>query len=295
MKRILTLFAAMAAIGATAQAQINMGALQDGHNASNAARHLPTFLGDRFKNVQVTLFNPYIGLGSTFATFSDAREYIRADEITSNMIGNTIDKLDAENNNISGSVDIALLNVAFNLNRRDGRKIASFGAGVNERIELNMLFNDDLLLLAWKGNKQYAGQTVNIMPRFNGLAFTEYYVATAFNIAPLSGNLIIKPAIRLSYLSGQASIQMPKGNAISLYTEPEGRHLDFGFNYTINASMDNDSLTLEGSSLISMTRASSPAPAAASAWTWVSGCHRRRGFPSMSASWISAASALRRA
>jgi hypothetical protein len=248
MKRIVLLFSALTLIGQATQAQVNMGALQDGHNAANAARHLPTFLGDGFKKVQVTFFNPYIGLGSNFATFGDAREYIRADEITSTMIGNTIDKLDPENNNINGSVDLGLLNVAFNINGKNGRKIASIGAGVNERVELNMLFNDDMLLLAWRGNKQYAGKTVNIMPRFNGLAFTEYYVAGAFTIAPSFTSAIIKPAIRLSYLSGQASIHMPKENAISMYTEPEGRYLDFGFNYTINASMDQDSLTLQGSS-----------------------------------------------
>jgi len=246
MKRIILFSAAMILAGAAVQAQVSIGALQDGHNSANAARHLPTFLGDHFRKVQVTVFNPYLSLGSSFASFEDAREYMTADRITSGMISNTIDKLEPEGNNIHGVVDIALLNVALNIGGSDGRK-ATVGFGVNERVEMNMLFNEDLLRLAWNGNKQYAGQTVNLMPRFNGLAFTEYYVAASYNIAPSFTDMIIKPAIRLSYLSGQASIQMPKDNAVSLFTESEGRYLDFDFNYTVNASMDADSLTLEGS------------------------------------------------
>jgi hypothetical protein len=247
MKRIIAIASSVIMMGAAVHAQVNIGALQDGHNSANAAGFLPTYLGDHFQNLQVTVFNPYVSLGSSFATFKDAREYITADKITSEMIGNTISKLDPEDNNINGAVDIALLNVAFNLTNKEGRKTASFGFGVNERAEVNMTFNDDLLALAWKGNKQFAGQTVNILPRFNGLAFTEYYVSTSFNISPANSDVIIKPAIRLSYLSGQASINMPKDNSISLYTEPEGRYLDFGFNYTVNASLDADSVALAGS------------------------------------------------
>jgi len=247
MKKLFIICLAQLLAGSYTQAQVSMGALQDAHNSGNAARHLPTFLGDKFKKVQVNLFNPYLSLGSSFASFDDAREYMTADQITSDMIGKTIDKLDPNDNNIQGVVDIALLNVALNIGGSNGRKAASVGFGINERVEMNMLFNQDLLLLAWRGNKQYAGKTVNLMPRFNGLAFTEYYVSAAYNFAPSFTNMIIKPAIRLSYLAGQASIQMPKNNAISMFTESEGRYLDFDFNYTVNASMDADSLTLEGS------------------------------------------------
>jgi hypothetical protein len=246
MKRIFLFGAALILAGAALHAQPGIGTLQDGHNSANAARHLPTYLGDQFKKVQITVFNPYFSLGSSFASFEDARGFMTADQITRGMISNTIDKLDPEDNNINGVVDIALLNVALNIGGGNGRKGASLGFGVNERVEMNMLFNEDLLLLAWKGNKQFAGKTVNLMPRFNGLAFTEYYVAASYEIAPSFTDAIIKPAIRLSYLSGQASVQMPKDNAISLFTEPEGRYLDFDFNYTVNASMDADSLTLEG-------------------------------------------------
>ena len=247
MKRTLALLSIITAVSATANAQLNMGALQNSHNAANAARHLPTFLGEGSNRLQITLFNPYIYLGSNFVTVEEARNYIEADEITNEMIDNTISKLHPKDNTILACADIALLNVAFNLKNGKGAPMASIGFGVNQRVETSTHFNEELIRFVYRGNKQYAGQTVNLAPRFNGLAFTEYYAGTAINIAPFSNGISIKPAIRISYLAGQASVEMRKDNSISLYTEPEGRYLDFGFDYQVNTSLGQDSTTLEGS------------------------------------------------
>ncbi len=149
---------------------------------------------------------------------------------------------------IAGSVDMAIVNAAFNISNRNGNKSISIGFGVNERVELSTVFNQETLQLAYNGNKQFAGQTVELAPRFNGLAYTEYYFAAAYNIRPLNSDVVIKPAVRLSYLSGQASVQMEHANSITLYTEPNGRYLDFGLNYTINTSLGSDSVKLSGSS-----------------------------------------------
>lgn len=238
----------LAGLSLSANAQPDIGTLQNPHNAANAARHLPTYLGDRFQRFQVNVFNPYIGLGSNFASMGDVNDYLRADRITSQMVGNTIDKLRSEDNIIAASLDIAIVNVAFNVAGKDGHKALSLGAGINERISVSTAFDQETLLLAYSGNKQFAGQTVELAPRFNGLAYTEYYVAAAYNIRPASSAWVVKPAIRLSYLNGQASVDMQRDNSISIYTEPEGRYLDFGLNYRINTSLGDDSVKLEGSS-----------------------------------------------
>jgi hypothetical protein len=247
MKKLSVLFVLLG-LGLTAAAQPDMAAVQDPFNASNTARHLPTYLGDRFNKFQVNLFNPYVSLGSNFASLGDAKEYIQADKISSEMIGASIDKLRSKDNIIAGSLDLSIVSAAFNVGGKDGRKAFSLGFGVNERVELSTDFNQEAFLLAYSGNKQFAGQTIQIAPRFNGLAFTEYYVAAAWNIRPRFTDVVIKPAVRLSYLSGQASVEMDEDNAITLYTEPEGRYLDFGLNYNINTSLGGDSVKLSGSS-----------------------------------------------
>lgn len=236
------------AFGPAASAQLNMGALQDAHNGLNASRHLPTFLGDHFNTFQIGVFNPYAGVGSNFASYQDARDLLRADQLSSSLIGNTLQNLRAGNNAIAGSLDLGIVNAALNIRNRSGRKILTLGAGVNQRVELSSSFNRELLYLAAYGNKQFAGQTINIFPRFNGLAFTEWYLAGSVNIAPKFSQLVIRPAVRLSYLSGQAGVEMRKENALTMFTEQDGRYLDFDLNYRINAALGSDSLRLEGSS-----------------------------------------------
>jgi hypothetical protein len=247
MKKLLLCFL-LTGFHLAAFAQLDMGALQDAHNTANAARHLPTYLGDRFNKFQITILNPYVSLGSSFANVSEVEDFLNADKITSEMIGASIRRMRSKDNIIAGSVDVAIVNAAFNLDSKDGHKAWSIGLGVNERAEVSTVFNQEAFLLAYSGNKQFAGQTVQIAPRFNGLAYTEYYVALAYNFRPGNSDWVIKPALRLSYLAGQANVEMREGNAITLYTEPEGRYLDFGLDYNINTSLGGDSVKLSGSS-----------------------------------------------
>jgi hypothetical protein len=76
----------------------------------------------------------------------------------------------------------------------------------------------------------------------------EWYVSGSASISPLNSQLVIRPAIRLSYLNGQAGVQMRKQNSLSMFTEQDGRYLDFNLDYRINAALGSDSLRLEGSS-----------------------------------------------
>jgi hypothetical protein len=66
MKKLL-LCALFTGCQLAAFAQLDMGALQDAHNTANAARHMPTYLGDRFNKFQITILNPYVSIGSSFA------------------------------------------------------------------------------------------------------------------------------------------------------------------------------------------------------------------------------------
>ena len=242
------LVAAIMLITGGAYGQMNFGALQDPLNSTNAAFGMPTYLGDGINGFQVNVFNPYVTVGSNFTNARDAREYISEDEISNSMINNTISKLRRKDNIIQGGFNVAILNAAFNLKNRDGNNVVSLGFGVNERVEMSTVFNRELFLLAYRGNKQFAGQTINLAPRLNALAYTEYYVSAAVNAKLPNSGVSIKPAIRLRYLSGQASISMPSTSTVSLYTEPDGRYLDFDLNYRINTSTAADTVSLATSS-----------------------------------------------
>lgn len=246
MKALLCLLAVFSAI--TASAQLTIGVIQDPFNASNAARHLPCFLGDGFSRYQLNVANASFSLGSNFATMADAREFLRSDKYSDELISRSLGSMHEQDNLIAASLDVSLLNAAINLGDQEAPLSFSLGLGFNERIELNTAFNQDAFRFAYAGNKQFAGQFVQLSPRFNVLAFAEYYVAGACTIRGSSGDWSIKPAVRISYLSGQAGVDMRDDNVIAVYTEPEGRYLDFNLDYSINTSLGNDSVRLEGSS-----------------------------------------------
>lgn len=239
--------AALLMVNSRVGAQMNFNALQDPLNSNNAALSMPSYLGDGVKGIQVSMFNPYVMVGSNFTNTREARDYISKDEISNSMIDNTISKLRRKDNIIQGGLNVAILNAVFTIKNSNGEPFLSFGAGVNERVEMSTVFNRELFLLAYRGNKQFAGQTINLAPRLNALAYTEYYVSAAVN-AKLGSGIIIKPAIRLRYLSGQASIAMAKTSTLSMYTEPDGRYLDFDLNYRINTSTAGDTVSLASSS-----------------------------------------------
>lgn len=235
-------------VAVAAQAQLRISTLQDDFNTSNTARWMPSFLGDGVRRVQVNVANVNASLGSNFATLADARNFLRADEYSDELIARNIAAMHGEDNLIAGALNVSLVNTVIRFGDEDAPISFSLGAGANERMELSTVFNRDAFLLAYSGNKQFAGQFVELAPRFNALAFIQYYVAAACNIGSRTDGWSIKPAIRLSYLSGQASVDMPGGNSISMFTDPEGRYLDFSLDYRVNASLGGDSLRLEGSS-----------------------------------------------
>jgi hypothetical protein len=246
--KALTCLIAFCSFSVGAQAQLAIGTIQDPFNAANAARHMPSFLGDGVRRVQVNVANASFSLGSNFVAVADAREFLRSDTYSDELIGRSIGSMHSQDNLIAASLDVSLLNVAINTGDAEAQVSFSFGLGANERAEISTAFTQAAFRFAYAGNKQFAGQFVQLAPRFDMLAFTEYYAAAACNIRSAADGWSIRPAIRVSYLAGQASVDMQQENVISVYTEPQGRYLDFDLNYRINTSLGGDSVRLEGAS-----------------------------------------------
>ena len=141
--------------------------------------------------------------------------------------------------------DIPLLNVFFNVNKKNHKRFLSFGLGMREKIDFNFNLNKDLLSLIYKGNKQFAGQkNNNLAPSLNFLFYNEFFLAAAGQFQLFKNDtahfpITIKPALRLRYLNGMASIYMPEAN-INMYTEKDGRFIDLTTALEANMSASVD-------------------------------------------------------
>lgn len=224
-------------------AQVDVSSFNNSHSGLAASNLLPSYLGDGFKKIEITTFNPYVHLGSNFTNASNLKAYLNEDTYRDALINSTLSDL-REENNIQAGLRLSILSLGLNLNNKNGKSGFSIGAGANEVVEANVLFNKEVYLLAYRGNKQFAGQTVNLAPRVNALAYMEYYISGAANLTIPGTDFLIKPAVRLRYLIGQASIYTQHQSELSMFTEQDGRYLDIRSKYEVHSSTAVDTLKL---------------------------------------------------
>jgi len=231
---------------ASSKAQLNIAELQNPHQALSGSGYLPTLLGDGFRKLEVQLMNPYATLGNNVFSFNDIKELANTKTITPELISYALDKLSKDNIIYLGT-ELNLINIGLNFRHKDKTPFLSFGFTVRQKNELNFQFNNDLFSLIYKGNKQFAGQTISLAPSLHFLAYTDVGLAAACNLhLPKVGRFLdvsIKPAVRFRYIQGIANLNMPS-NAITMLTEQDGRYIDFGFNYDIQLSLPIDTGTI---------------------------------------------------
>lgn len=113
---------------------------------------------------------------------------------------------------------------------------ASFGIknvrfSFNHAMKFNAFFDypRDLVELAWNGNSQFIGETINIGPDFQAFAYNEFGLGAAMKFANISAGA------RLKVLTGIGDVSTDRTNA-SLYTDPDIYQLTFNTDYRINSS-----------------------------------------------------------
>ncbi|MBL0309117.1 MAG: hypothetical protein IPP77_05410 [Bacteroidetes bacterium] len=150
-------------------------------------------------------------------------------------------------NGAFAGVDVQSINIAFKV-RKKKREVFSMEFGHRERITANLHYNKNLFSLLLQGNKQFAGKDVPLGPVIgNALYVREFPVGIAFPINIHSKNHAaqIRPAIRGKFLMGIGNVYTERGDA-NMYTDPEGKYVDFNLNYLVNTSIPNSTGGLSG-------------------------------------------------
>ncbi|MCR6637899.1 MAG: DUF5723 family protein [Sporocytophaga sp.] len=226
--------------GIFASAQNNMGTRYCNYNDLNASKYSPSELDLGNKHAQIGI-NSYVWMGNTTFDYKTATEIYQKGLIQNQDVNKVLSKLNKENL-FGAGLDFQLLGVAVQFKTKSEKKLA-FSLGVNERSGTSFLFGENFLKLALKGNKQFAGQRVDLGPAsLNVNYLREYALGAAIPVFGKEDGFGIRAGVRLKYLAGIGSIYMRPANG-SMYTDPEGRFIDFDFNYKVQTSgIDNINL-----------------------------------------------------
>jgi hypothetical protein len=223
--------------GIYAWGQNNMGTRYCNYNDLNASKYAPSELDLGHKHVQVGI-NSYAWMGNTSFDYKTSKDIYQKGLIQNQDIATILSKLNKENL-FGAGLDIQLLGIAAQFKTRSEKKLA-FSLSVHERSGTSFMFGKNFLMLALKGNKQFAGQRVDLGPASLNLNYLrEYALGAAIPVIDNEEGFGIRAGVRLKYLAGIGSIYMQQANG-SMYTDPEGRFIDLDFNYKVQTSGINN-------------------------------------------------------
>lgn len=202
------------------QAQIEFGTRFMSNVAQSNLTNPAAFTDNGYK-VNVSLLpSVYAGFNNSAIAPNDVLEK-RGTSLYLDVEG-LIEKLGADGMNIQTNLNIETFSFSFKakkwqLSLNHGLRVSSFHS-----------IPKSMLQFAWGGNSQFVGETINIAPTQNLLAYQEFGIGFGYQI---SDNLTL--GTRLKYLVGIGSYQTATSKA-NIYTDPEYYQLTADTDYLIN-------------------------------------------------------------
>lgn len=218
-------------------AQYNLSTTYYAHNDLNAARYEPSELelGDR--TFQFGL-NTYVWAGNTslnFGQFSDI--FTGTGTLTSETVDDIVSSF-GENNRFGTGFDLQYGGLAFQLRTKSDKRF-DFSFTVVGKSGANLNLTDDFLDLIWKGNKQFAGKTVDFGDlEINANWWREYAFGAAFPIFGSNGKedgVGLRVGFRAKYIQGLASVMMERNN-ITMTTAADGSSITMNYDYILHTA-----------------------------------------------------------
>lgn len=210
------------------EAQYNVSVTYCNHNDINASRYEPSELHLGKKHFQLS-GNYYLWAGNNAFHYGLFDKLQKNKELTETDINELLNSMHPTKNTLGIGQDYQILGLALQI------KNFALAFSVVDKFAFDFNYTRNFLSLLWKGNKQFAGQNVDLGPLSMNAQYTREFVGTAaFNII---GNMEkgVRLGVRAKYIQGLGALSMPTSQ-LTLYTEPDGRYIDVGFNYHLNLS-----------------------------------------------------------
>lgn len=221
MKRILLLLAPLFLFAGSLQAQLDLGShFLEGTWQSNLTN--PALL----PNQKVTIALPGI-YGYTQATGFQYSDLVSKNTQGKTVltIDNAISKLDAQNY-IRNRLDVGTIGLGV----RAGNWF--FSAGHTVRFNSYVQYPRELAQLAWKGNAQFIGQTIQIAPNFVNQGYHEISLGLAYSTSPL-----LTFGARFKILNGFGDVSTLY-NDLRLTTSSDVYQISLQSDFAMNATGD---------------------------------------------------------
>jgi hypothetical protein len=213
--------------------QNNIGTTYCNQNDLNASRYQPSELDLKNKHIQIG-FNYNFWMGNSTFQYKRVNDIYKTGIITDDDINGLIGKL--HKRNIFGiGQDYQVLGIAFQFKSTKEKKYF-ISISVVDKFAANLLYTNTFMKLALKGNKQFAGQTVELGPlKLNAQYRREYVVGAAFPLFGSEKAFGLRLGIRAKFLQGMGALYLQKSKA-AMTTDAQGRYIDVDFDYQLYTS-----------------------------------------------------------
>src|SRR6185437_4266660 len=147
----------------SASAQNNLGAIYSNPSSISSARYFPSMFDLGERKVQVSPFNTYMWTGNTTYNYKTLRDIYNSGTINDDDVNTLISKL-KKSNWLGAGAEVQWMAVAFQLKAAQWKKDFTFGFSIEDKAEAALNYSGNMAKLALRGNKQFAGQTVDLAP-----------------------------------------------------------------------------------------------------------------------------------
>jgi hypothetical protein len=234
MKTFLQVILVVGFCNGMALAQYNLSTTYCGHNDLNGARYEPSELDlGKKKHFQFGM-NTYVWFGNTATTYQlFANLYQGQSTSIADMVA-----AQSKLNLLGFGLDVQLGGIAWQFKTKQDKHI-NFSLTAVDKLGYSFQYGDNLAKLVAFGNKQFAGQLVDLgSTNINALYYREYALGTAF---PLFGNdgdgegIGMRFGFRVKYLQGITSAKMTMRRA-TLFTPEDGSYIETSLDYTFETA-----------------------------------------------------------
>jgi hypothetical protein len=274
----------------TANAQNNPAAAYGSHFTLQGARYQPSKLGLGSERVQINFANVYGWFGNNITSVGEV-EQLLGGNLTSEEVNNQIEERLGQLNNVNRAgfgLHVQPIGVAIKFVRKKPTysirtptalcqpedsytERFTISAEINERIEGNVFLSKTLAQFAWKGNKQFAGQTIDL-GRFGGSGFWIREFVAGF-AAPIHigkrakigftqeklrpKEMTLRIGGRIKVLEGMAAFRTSRFSG-NMTTAADGSSLGFDVDYQLHGAFPYDRLNAEGNPVVDAENPASP-------------------------------------